>query len=330
MRSAGPPQHDALPGADGAQPPARPAPQAVDRKRTIVFSEMTEPSGSTGFMLNGMTFDPEPHRRDDEARLGRAVDAGQRNTANGTPSTSTSTTSRSSASPASRVPYVDRRGQRRAAAASRTTVVLMQPTDFTGKFVFHCHVTFHEDHGMMAAVQVVREPTAAQARRSLVREGGLAIGSARTARARRRRRCERCCSGAARSGYRRPAPPRGERPERRAARLPPRRRSALGRERLADQRRRAAGVLHDHAQLAVHARARRSAWPCREGSGARGAPCPTGPWPSAAAAAPTRPGAAPARARASRSPCAVWALASASFSAPGRPPGGSGRGLRAR
>lgn len=28
-------------------------------------------------------------------------------------------------------------------------------TDFTGKFVMHCHVLFHEDKGMMAAVQVV-------------------------------------------------------------------------------------------------------------------------------------------------------------------------------
>jgi FtsP/CotA-like multicopper oxidase with cupredoxin domain len=28
-------------------------------------------------------------------------------------------------------------------------------TDFTGKFVMHCHVLFHEDNGMMSAVQVV-------------------------------------------------------------------------------------------------------------------------------------------------------------------------------
>jgi hypothetical protein len=54
----------------------------------------------------------------------------------------------------------------------------MQPIDFTGKFVFHCHVTFHEDHGMMATVQVVREPTATQAKRAVVRDGGLAISSA--------------------------------------------------------------------------------------------------------------------------------------------------------
>ena len=28
-------------------------------------------------------------------------------------------------------------------------------TDYTGRFVFHCHVLVHEDHGMMAAVEVV-------------------------------------------------------------------------------------------------------------------------------------------------------------------------------
>ncbi|MEO2057410.1 MAG: multicopper oxidase domain-containing protein [Thermoleophilia bacterium] len=28
--------------------------------------------------------------------------------------------------------------------------------DFTGRFVFHCHVLVHEDHGMMAEVMVVR------------------------------------------------------------------------------------------------------------------------------------------------------------------------------
>ena len=27
--------------------------------------------------------------------------------------------------------------------------------DFTGRFVFHCHVLVHEDHGMMAEVMVV-------------------------------------------------------------------------------------------------------------------------------------------------------------------------------
>ena len=31
----------------------------------------------------------------------------------------------------------------------------MRFTDFTGKFVFHCHVLHHEDHGMMSVIEVV-------------------------------------------------------------------------------------------------------------------------------------------------------------------------------
>jgi hypothetical protein len=53
----------------------------------------------------------------------------------------------------------------------------MRPTDFTGKFVIHGHVTFHEDHGMMAAVQVVRNLTADQARASVSEQDGLQVAS---------------------------------------------------------------------------------------------------------------------------------------------------------
>lgn len=47
-------------------------------------------------------------------------------------------------------------------APGETAVIRMNPRDFTGKFVFHCHLTFHEDHGMMAVVQVLANPTPAQ------------------------------------------------------------------------------------------------------------------------------------------------------------------------
>ncbi|MGH8978187.1 MAG: multicopper oxidase domain-containing protein [Acidimicrobiia bacterium] len=33
-------------------------------------------------------------------------------------------------------------------------VVRARFTDFTGKFVFHCHILNHEDLGMMAVVEV--------------------------------------------------------------------------------------------------------------------------------------------------------------------------------
>ena len=79
LRSAGEPNRTPFPAHATLSHPIDLRTKHVDRKRTIVFSEMTEPSGATAFLLNGMKFDPEPHRRDDEARLGRAVDARQRN-----------------------------------------------------------------------------------------------------------------------------------------------------------------------------------------------------------------------------------------------------------
>ena len=33
--------------------------------------------------------------------------------------------------------------------------------DFTGKFVYHCHILNHEDNGMMAIVEVVDDQAAA-------------------------------------------------------------------------------------------------------------------------------------------------------------------------
>jgi FtsP/CotA-like multicopper oxidase with cupredoxin domain len=47
-------------------------------------------------------------------------------------------------------------------APCETVVIRLNPIDFTGKFVFHCHLTFHEDHGMMGVVQVLAHPTPAQ------------------------------------------------------------------------------------------------------------------------------------------------------------------------
>ena len=38
----------------------------------------------------------------------------------------------------------------------KDVVIRTHFTDFTGKFVFHCHILAHEDNGMMAVVEVVR------------------------------------------------------------------------------------------------------------------------------------------------------------------------------
>ncbi len=66
-----------------------------------------------------------------------------------------------------------------------TVVIRTKPVDFTGKLVFHCHIAFHSDQGMMGVIQVVRHPTAAQARAgSALQFGTMAMGpSARSPRA---------------------------------------------------------------------------------------------------------------------------------------------------
>src|SRR4029077_18323429 len=62
MRSSGSPDRTSFPARAALSRPLDLRRKHVDRKRTIVFSEMTEASGSTSFLLHGMTFDPNrPH-----------------------------------------------------------------------------------------------------------------------------------------------------------------------------------------------------------------------------------------------------------------------------
>ena len=42
-------------------------------------------------------------------------------------------------------------------------VVRIPFVDFTGKFVFHCHIENHADNGMMAVVEVIDGPIASPA-----------------------------------------------------------------------------------------------------------------------------------------------------------------------
>ncbi len=175
LRSAGRPEHVHFSPRTVLSHPLDLRTKHIDRRRTIIFSEMTTGNNTT-FLLNGMTFDP--NRTDVTMKLGSVeqwtlvntntewhtfhihINAFQVVSVNG-----------------KRVPYVDYQDNVALAPGSRT-VILMHPTDFTGKFVFHCHVTFHEDNGMMATVQVVRGPTPAQLQASVVHDGGFAISSA--------------------------------------------------------------------------------------------------------------------------------------------------------
>ncbi len=59
--------------------------------------------------------------------------------------------------PADGVEYHNTIGIPAAADGVPDTVVMRQRyTDFTGRFVIHCHILHHEDLGMMAPVTVYR------------------------------------------------------------------------------------------------------------------------------------------------------------------------------
>jgi suppressor of ftsI len=128
----------------------------IDRRRTIVFSEMQTSPTTTNYLLNGMTFDP--NRIDVTMKLNSLEQWTLVNTNTEWHTFHIHVNDFQVVSVASkRVPYVDYRDNVALPPKSKV-FILMRPTDFTGKFVMHCRVTFHEDHGMMAAVQVVRKP----------------------------------------------------------------------------------------------------------------------------------------------------------------------------
>jgi FtsP/CotA-like multicopper oxidase with cupredoxin domain len=176
LRSGGSAEHAGFPARAALSRPVDLRLRHIDRQRTIVFSEMTEPSGDTSFLLNGMSFDP--NRTDITMKLGSVEQWTLVNTTEEWHTFHIHTNDFQLVSVNGKpVPYVDYQDNVSLPPSSHT-VILMQPTDFTGKFVFHCHITFHEDHGMMATVQVVRDLTPGQLQGSVVRDGALAISSA--------------------------------------------------------------------------------------------------------------------------------------------------------
>jgi suppressor of ftsI len=174
VRSSGRTAHDRFPTGPLADPIDLRRGH-IDRRRTIVFSEMAAANNETNFLLNGRMFDP--NRIDVVMKLGSLEQWTLVNTntewhtfhihindfqvvsINGRP-----------------VPYVDYQDNVSMPPKSKI-VVLMRPEDFTGKFVFHCHVTFHEDHGMMATVEVVRGLTPTEGRGFVTQSGGFQIAS---------------------------------------------------------------------------------------------------------------------------------------------------------
>ncbi len=161
--SSGPAANDRLPGGPLAHPVDL-RQSKVDVNRKIVFARVPGLTGPPTFPLSGQLFDH--NRVDVTMKLGSVEEWTLTNpitgngdewhtfhihqnpfqviSVNGVPRT-----------------YVDWQDNVNLGPGD-TIVIRMRPTDFTGKFVFHCHLTFHEDNGMMGVVQVLADPTPGQ------------------------------------------------------------------------------------------------------------------------------------------------------------------------
>lgn len=161
--SRGAPVQDPLPTGPLANPPdLRTA--HVDMNRTIVLARRVVPLKAPEFPISGKLFDP--NRVDITMRLNSIEQWTIRNECSSTlkewhnfhihqnPFQIISVDGRP-------VSFIDWQDTVNIAPCS-TVVIRIHPIDFTGKFVFHCHLTFHEDHGMMGVVQVLAHPTPAQ------------------------------------------------------------------------------------------------------------------------------------------------------------------------
>ncbi len=136
----------------------------VDVHRTIVLARVVSPTMPPVFPLDGKVFDP--NRVDVTMKLNSVEEWTVKNTI--TPTHNEWHTLHIHQNPfqvisrdGKPLDYVDYEDNV-LLAPGETVVIRLHPTDFVGKFVFHCHLTFHEDQGMMAVAQVLANPTAAQ------------------------------------------------------------------------------------------------------------------------------------------------------------------------
>ena len=167
MRSDGPTQHDALPTQRLAKPEDLRGETIAQRHRIVFTERKNKVQGGYDFLLNGKVFDP--NRVDEIMKLGEVNEWTLVNKstewhtfhihvndfqvisvkAPRVPRVSSGAEGVEDAPPAGNDP-----GDTVLLPPFGTVKMLTRPTDFTGKFVFHCHMTFHEDHGMMGVVKV--------------------------------------------------------------------------------------------------------------------------------------------------------------------------------
>lgn len=122
----------------------------VDRKRQIVYSETP-----TQFLINGKPFGH--HRVDQTMKLNTTEEWTIRNVTNEWHSfhihVNPFQVTKIDGKPVDRDSYED---TVRIGPNGGSVTLRQRYRDFTGKFVFHCHILGHEDGGMMSLVQVVK------------------------------------------------------------------------------------------------------------------------------------------------------------------------------
>jgi FtsP/CotA-like multicopper oxidase with cupredoxin domain len=122
----------------------------IARQRQIVFNEDKQ---SDKYYIDGRTFDH--NRVDTTAQLGTLEEWAIRNDSQEVHSFHIHQGAFQVMS-VNGVPYQAQGWQDTVALPMGEEVVIRKPfRDFTGKWVYHCHVLSHEDKGMMAVVEVV-------------------------------------------------------------------------------------------------------------------------------------------------------------------------------
>jgi suppressor of ftsI len=163
MISTGPPANDKMPTDPIGNPPDL-SRLPVNVHRTILFTQQPIVKGPPAFQIDNKVYNA--NRVDITMKLNSVEEWTLKNPAHGkayewhtfhihqNPFQVVSINGR-------RLNYIDWQDNVTLPPGS-TIVILIHPIDFTGEFVFHCHVLFHEDHGMMGTVQVLANPPPAE------------------------------------------------------------------------------------------------------------------------------------------------------------------------
>lgn len=137
--------------------------EKVDKRHEVIFSEAPRSKTETDFLVNGKLFDP--NRVDQRMTLNEVNEWTVKNATTEWHSFHIHVNNFQVTSLTGKAPdkVSDANAEEIGVGHRQDTVVMppgktvtfrTKPTDFTGKFVFHCHMANHEDRGMMAVTEV--------------------------------------------------------------------------------------------------------------------------------------------------------------------------------